>query len=457
MTNTSASVLEIATVGTLFVFLICGCGVQNTRGENENNEGPPIQLETTIARLEPYTPHVKSFGAISFSSKIDIAPQIGGTVKHLYIREGERVKKGDLLAALENVQLKIQLQQTAQEVEEAEAALALTEAALYAGKLHIESKMIQIEKLKNEIDVKQLQLISLNEKVEHYQSLFRLDGVSKEELESIKLQYRSAEIDLHNTKLDLQIMKIGTRDQDILEFGKQVPASPAERGQIITEINTLTLQAEVSAAEARLATARKDLEAARLLLEELQVRAPADGVIGAKYVHSGERTSGEETIFTLFLDDTVYAVFPLREEDSSTCGIGQKVTVIIPSLNEMKIEGTIDLLSPQVDPQSGNMTAKVFILNPAKKIKPGMFIRSVIATGDTRETLFVPASAILGADTESPAVFIVIDNTVFLKKVKTGIQEGGKIEIIRGIQPGTHIVSAPPPLLQEGDLVAVTK
>lgn len=445
------------------VLIICittmtGCGGGNKERASLNTEtDDTVRVRVCAAEETAYTPYIESFGSIAYSRKIDITPPVGGTVGKIHVKEGEEIKKGDLLAQLNNVQLHIREQQDERALAEAEAAVMLTEAALREGELRIEGELLQQQKHKNFIAAKQLEVERRRTKVNEYEELFALDGISKEKLENEKVSLAKAELELHNLKLDLQTMEIGFRDRDIERSGRGLPASEGERFAIITEINTLTLKAEHQAARSRLYAAEANLKSTRLLLNELNVTAPADGIVGARYVEIGERTTGKETLFTVFIDEQLYAVFPIQEENSTMCGPGQSVEVIIPSLENLQVFASIDLISPTVDPASGNIMIKALIHDPEDEIKPGMFVRTRISGGKERNTIFLPVSAVRNRIQNTGTVFMVTEGKVFPIEITLGEEEAGKVEVIEGITPGMLVVDSPPPLLQEGNNVEITE
>lgn len=440
------------------IALFCACcSKSGTPSSSNETSGTAAAVSAVVIEYEKFSPRIESFGSITYAAKIDVTPQAGGTIDRIYVREGDYVRKGDLLADLVNVQLTIQLRQSETAVSEAEAALALTQAAFTKGRMEVEARILQIEKSTIGISLQKEKLAALEERRRRQEKLYDLDGVSEEELENSKRACRNASVELHNLLMNLQILKIGYRDKDLKYSGCSTPVEAENRFEQIVELNTRTLAAEVEAARSRLASAKKARLSARLLVQELSVTAPAGGIIGGRYYEPGERSSGKETLFTIFTGGRVYAAFPVQEADSYSCKKGQEVIITVPSLAEKKLLGRIELLSPTVEPSSGNVMIKASIPDKNRNLKPGMFIRAVILTGKSRQVLFVPATSVINQSEGLGTVFTVSGGRAFPCRVALGCEREGKIEVIRGLEAGTLVIDSPPPLLQEGEYVEIVE
>jgi len=78
-------------------------------------------------------------------------------------------------------------------------------------------------------------------------------------------------------------------------------------------------------AEASLTSARTELEAINQLLNESVIRAPVTGIIGMRYLESGELIQADAKLFTIMDIARVFAVFPIEESDAALLTEGMKV------------------------------------------------------------------------------------------------------------------------------------
>ena len=411
-------------------------------------------MKVLAARKEPLTPELSSFGSISYRSKADIATTVDGTVKKLAVDEGDHVKVGQLLAQLENVQLAIRKSQAESQLLAAQAAGELARARLWEGKQQVEARLLSLKKTQLDIDQKKRERDDLAGTLSNREQLFKVDGISEEQLQSLRLQYQSADTAYAGLLTDYAINSIGLRDQDIAAAGMAVPTREAERTTLLVTINTQTLQAQLDSALAGLQTSKSDLEAANALMDEMSITSPVAGIIGVRQCGVGERLRTGDKLFTIIDDAQVYAVFLVAENRAMGLSEGMPVQVEVPALGNRLFQSRISIVSPLLDPQSGNLTVRALLSNSGGGLKPGLFIRVKVKTGETRQAILLPTSAIIGRNGKDGTVYILRDGRSFRRPVvirlDTEGQSPGKLEVENGIVAGDQGVDEPSPVLQDG-------
>ena len=423
--------------------------------------GPAATVKIVAARKAAVTPEVSSFGSISYRSKADIATTVDGTVKNLAVDEGNAVKAGQLLAQLENVQLTIRKSQAESQLLAAQAAVELARAQLWEGKQQVEARLLSLAKAQLDIDQKRRERDELRATLDSREELFKMDGISEEQLKSLRIQYQSAETTYQGLLAEYSINSIGLRDRDIAASGIAVPTAEAERTSVLVTINTQTLQAQLDSALAGLQTAKSDLQAAAALLGELTITSPVAGIIGARQAGVGERLRAGDKLFTIIDDAQVYAVFLVPESKAMGLAEGMPVSVEVPALNGRILRSTISIVSPLLDPQSGNLTIRALLQNKGASLKPGLFIRVKVQTGVAHQAVLLPASALVGRSGTDAAVFVVkagrgFRRAVTLRPDQEGL-EPGSVEVARGVAVGDQVVDEPPPVLQDGGEVRASQ
>ncbi len=415
---------------------------------------PLASVKTIVAKKEALTPELASFGSISYRSKADIATTVDGTVKKLAVDEGDHVRADQVLAQLDNIQLAIRKGQAESQIASAAAAVELARAQLWAGRQQVEARLLSLRKTQLEIDRKKREAEELASTLENREQLFKVDGISQEQLQALRLQYQSAQTDYEALLTDYSINSIGLRDQDIRSAGEAVPAAEPERVALLVKINTQTLQAQLDSALAALQVAKSDLQAARALVDELTIRSPVAGIVGVRQAGVGERLRASDKLFTIIDDARVYAVFLVAENKAMRLSEGMPVQVEVPAQGDRVYRSAISIISPLLDPQSGNVTVRALLLNQDGALKPGLFIRVKVRTGDTRQSILLPASAFASRNGTEGAVFLVRGGRSFRQAVvirpETEGQAAGKVEVASGITVGDRVVDEPSPVLQDG-------
>jgi multidrug efflux pump subunit AcrA (membrane-fusion protein) len=424
-------------------------------GHGAAPEAGPAPVTVTAAEVTEVTPQIDSFGTLTFTGKTDVAPPIEGRVDEIFVREGDRVKKEDILARIENLQLQIRHRQARSETEQAFAAVRLAEARLDEGYRAVDVRLISLEKLDTTLEQRKRELDFMKEELQKQEELFSLDAVPREHLEKQRLELRAAETEYENLLRERDIMQIGYRPEDIQSKNYAPPSNARERRHLLRMINNLTLLAEIEAARAGYASALSELESAGMLLEELNIRAPADSVVGAVYLEAGERLSPGTVLFSLFQDREMYCVFPVQESEATRLAPGQEAVVEVHALGNKEIPGLIEHVAPTIDPDSGNRTVKALLPNAGGLLKPGMFARVIVTVGAPTKAVSLPESCLLTTEGGKGSVLTVANSRVFHKEVLIGPTEDGRLTVTEGIEAGELVVDSPSPLLQEGEVVEI--
>ena len=206
---------------------------------------------------------------------------------------------------------------------------------------------------------------------------------------------------------------------------------------------------------AKITQAKAQEDAARAMLSYTRVTAPFRGVVTGKKADVGSMAAPGVPI--LVLEDTrryrIEASVP--EAYLGVLKVGARVQVVLGTPPGKEIPGTISEVVPQVDPESRTFTAKVD-LPEGGALRTGMFGRVLFSTGK-ENMLVVPRKAIAHVGGYDALYTVTADNVVRLVLVTTGRAFGDEVEILSGIEPGTHVAISPLEKLVDGARVEVGK
>ncbi len=439
--------------------LVAIAGCERTLRPVEANAPPPTGVRVVAVRAQQLAPEIESFGTISYRSKAAISATVEGTAVALAVDEGDRVRPGQLLAQLENVQLTIAKSQAESQLRSAEATLELAKARLADGGREIEARLLSLKRTRLELEQRRREAEEAALTLDGREKLFKIDGISEEQLRSLRLQAQSAQTAYEGLRSQYAAESIGLRDEDLRAAGLTVPSDDEQRMTLLAEINLRTLKAQLDAATAGLEAARSDLQAASLLLESLTIRSPVSGVVGVRQAGIGERVRAADQLFTIIEDAQVYAVFSVAEKQAPRLSCGMPVEVTVPALGNRRFPTSVSMISPLLDPISGNLTVRALIRNEDGSLRPGLFIRARVRTGESRRVIPVPESALVRREGREAAVFVVRDGRAFKRTIvlepELGGESAGRLAAVGGIEEGERIVDEPPPELKEGGEVYV--
>jgi RND family efflux transporter MFP subunit len=184
------------------------------------------------------------------------------------------------------------------------------------------------------------------------------------------------------------------------------------------------------------------------------VKAPFDGVVTARLVSLGELVgaNGPTQLATIVQTDPIYVNFSISEQDVLHIRAEiRKLGITQAELEKVPIEvglqtdkgyphqGTLEYVSPRIDPSTGTLAVRAILKNPDGVLVPGYFVRVRVAADDLN-SLLVPDAA-LGSDQGGRYVLVVNkDNVVEQRKVTTGPKVGDLRAIDSGLNPDDRVV-----------------
>lgn len=375
------------------------------------------------------TETVTANGKIQPEVEVKISSDVSGEITGLYVKEGDSVKAGQLLARIDP-----ELYQSA--LDRSEAALNSSKASLANSK----ARLLQAE-------------ARLNELSNQYQRNTRL----------------------HKDKL-LSDAEFETSTSAYLSAKAEVEAA---RQTILGAEYTVRSQ------EASLKEARKNLT-------RTEIFAPVNGVVSRLSVEKGERVvgtsqmAGTEMMRIANLNDMEVSV-DVNENDIVKVGMGDTAEVEVDAYGTRKFKGVVTEIANSASTttattsdQVTNFVVKIRILRSSYSdltaqygskrsvFRPGMSASVDIQTQTANNVIAVPIEAVTMRDpsekdssnaagprpvghsegvkqgkTEEEVVFIIVEDQARMQKVKTGIQNDNMIEVKEGLSEGEEVISAP--------------
>lgn len=417
---------------------------------------PRVSAVEVTAEMVPQ--RISVFGTVTQRSKADVYPRTEGRIVELFAEEGDVVSVASPLVQLETVQLDISLEQARSNVASKRALLRLAREKLAEGRRSVEAQLLSIEKMEQEVVQKHLEEKSFQATLENRERLFDVGGVPEGELEALRTQYQGARTSLLQAQKDLEIARIGFREEDLLDAGLGVPSSDVRRRELLVELNVGRLSAEVQVAESELEAALAEVSRVRILREESLVRAPIAGTVGRRYLDMGEKASPDTLVYTIFNTDSVYVKVHVPEDNVPRVERGQPAELFLEQAEgELSLLGSVHLIAPFVDPQSRAARIRILLDNPTSSLVPGMFLRGSIQVGPPRRELTLPLSAVAFDGPDGNEVLLLRDNRAFRRFVDTGEIADGRIVVLDGVVEGDLVVAEASRSLPDGTALEVAE
>ncbi|MCL2065919.1 MAG: efflux RND transporter periplasmic adaptor subunit [Treponema sp.] len=432
--------------------------------EKGHSEIEARKVRGAAAVIRELPDEAEGFGTLSFLAKVDITSSQEGVISKLYFREGDYVRSGAQVLLIENPQIKLAVERAENNYSQAQAACDLARSRLLEGKFMAEAQLLAIEKSEAELLLIKRKWEEDKRKFLNQETLYNAGGINTEAILVSRFNLDMEWEQILIMEKELCIRMIGCRDQDLLSAGIPVPLDENERRSALVSLMTLSLTAELNASIARFEAAEKELSSVRIALEDLNVRAPASGIVGARYLEEGERVKPGDKIFSLMDTASLYAFFPVREKDAIRIEKGMAAFVKIDGTGEVR-EGVVDLVYPQADTQSLSFLVRVLLndsgngggTSAGNRLKPGMFARSSVTLGPPRPAVFIHESAVFNKKNDEGSVFVVNGSVAGQRAVKLGPVTGEEREIISGLNAGEIVILRPESDLREGAYVALAE
>jgi membrane fusion protein, copper/silver efflux system len=170
--------------------------------------------------------------------------------------------------------------------------------------------------------------------------------------------------------------------------------------------------------------------------------APFDGYVMELGARQGAAVEPGATLFQLANLSSVWMIAEVPEMQASWIKTGNAAEAEVPALPGERFEGKVDYLYPELTQATRTLKVRVVFNNPGDHLRPGMFA-TVHLRGPTQESMLtVPTEAVIKTGTRS--IVIVADDASHFRPavIRVGAEQGGRSEILEGIQLGQNVVAS---------------
>ncbi len=209
--------------------------------------------------------------------------------------------------------------------------------------------------------------------------------------------------------------------------------------------------------EAKQAAAAVESQLARIA--QKTIRAPFDGVAGLRQVSLGQLLSPGTTVVSLQSFAPIYLNFTLPEQHLPTIRLGGHVQVSVDSVPQREFIGKITAIAPSVREASRSIEVQATLDNQDLALRPGMFARVQLNTGEPRSVSLIPQTAIQ-FNPYGNSVFVIEEQDgkqiVQQRFVQTGERRGDLITVEQGLAVGERIVTSGLLKLRNGSQIIIS-
>lgn len=420
-----------------------------------------MTVTVTTAENATIARSLTATGTIAARDLIPVLPQINGLqIKEIYVKEGQLVKQGQVLAKLDDSILQEQIRSSKADVESKQADvtsrkanLASKLAAVTSSEAGVTSNQAIVQQRQADLAQAKAKLAEAQTNYQRNQQLVAAGAISRQQL------------DTSATNVATATEAVRLAEANIRSAQANVSSAQANIGS--SQASVRIAQADISSAEAGVRSSAAKVEQLKAQLGQTLVRAPLSGIIAEKLVRVGDVTGvapqtqvgnvvgGSQKLFSIIRDGSLEMQARIPETQLQQVRLGARVEVTSDSDRRVRLQGRVREIEPLVNDQRREATVKIDI--PATNLlKPGMFARAAITT-TTTNGVAVTQKAVLPQSDGSAIVFMLSgEDRVRAQKVEVGeILSGGRVEIKSGLKIGDRAIVDGAGYLKDGDKVRV--
>lgn len=208
---------------------------------------------------------------------------------------------------------------------------------------------------------------------------------------------------------------------------------------------------QVEDAVANLKLARASVEAAKARLEKTKIKAPFEGKIGIRNVSPGDFINVGDILVTLDQTAPLKVRFSAPGKFINQINKGDLIS-FSNSVSDITYSAKIDSIDSRVNETNRGVNIEAIAENKQGKLYPGQFVDINISLGDKRESVTIPAQAVVPFGNKN-FVYKVADGFATKQEIEIGRRSVNMVEVKKGIKEGEQIVTAGHQKLQDGSKV----
>jgi len=382
--------------GVVAVALLAAAGVRWWRG-------PEVVVDRVVRR--DFVQSVVASGRVETPNRVEIGAQITGTAMQVHVIEGQRVKAGDLLVALQSAELQAGEQQ-------ADGALVQAKGRL--------RQLREVQRPVAEQTLRQAQTNLENARVTLARNdvLYRKGFVGEAALDDLRRAVILADAQVRSTRRQFETARDTGSDDALAKAG--------------------VAEAEANAAMARARTSYAT------------IAAPVDGILIGRSVEVGDVVQPGKVLMTLSPAGRTQLVAAVDERNLRLIAVGQKALASADAYPQQKFAAVLAYINPGVNAQTGAVEVKFDVVAPPAVLRKDMTVSIDIEIAHRTAALVAPVGTLHDADAPSPWVLRVERGRASKRNVKVGLQGGGFAEILDGVADGDALVPVAATVIADG-------
>ena len=430
----------------------------------QKNKPLDVTKLTVPVEAKSVTVRITASGKVQPVQSVNISPKSPGLLADLNVEQGDTVKQGQIIARMDNSEIKMRILQYQANLAQAKAQLAESEAGsrpeeIAQAKARVDqaqaqlaiirdgNRLQEIQQAQAQVDSAKASVALTQSRVKRYQDLAKDGAISQDSLEQYVSENSKAKANLEEAQRRLSLLKVGNRNQDIQ---KQAAIVNQEK-EGLRKLENGNRPQEIARLKAAVASAEAQLKQQQVQLEDTIIRAPFSGIVTQRYATVGgyvspaisassNASATSTSIVALAKGLEVLANVP--EVDISQIKQQQKVEITIDAYPEEVFQGQVRLIAPEavVDQNVTSFQVRVAIKTGAEKLRSGMNVSEVTFLGNNiKDALLIPQELIVTRKGKTGVWLLGEQNKPQFRLVTIGANIDNQIQVLDGLKAGDRV------------------
>jgi RND family efflux transporter MFP subunit len=393
----------LAASSILSIALLVSCSSKSkesaARADAKVEPAAAIQVSTAPVVERSTNRGVEVVGSLEAQDEVTISSQASGNLESISVDLGSPVSRGQVIARIDQRELKLKRDQAEAALHQAEAKLGITRDG-------------------------------------------KIDPQKQPDVRQAVAGLERARYDLTAAKKLFDAGTISNQQYDV--YQKTVEQAEARYQASLENVRNL---------EGIIEEKRAALDLTKKQLADSDIISPLSGVVKEKTASRGEYLQPGKPVVTIVQINPLRLRLEVPETFAASIAKGQVVTLKVDSFADREFKGVIKRINPSMDEKSRSLMAEAEVANPNALLRPGMFARSQIVSNSKTIALMVPEKAVVSLAGVTK-IFILEGSVAVERIVKLGARDGSLVEILEGIKPGERVITSNAEQLHDGSAVA---
>jgi multidrug efflux system membrane fusion protein len=402
----------------VFLVLLAASASAACSGDKAESQQPQRRAATPVAvapvQQKTVALEVQAIGTVEAYTVVSVKAQISGELRRAHVKEGQDVRKGDLLFTIDPQLIETTLAQ-------AQANLARDLVQVQQARAVQERDLARVAQAKAALARDVAQLKNADVQAQRYADLFRKELIAQEQYDQIR------------TTAEAMAASVRADEADVRSAEETVRAD----------------QAAIRSAEQTVRADEAAVNNVKLQLGYTKIYSPGDGRAGSLQLNEGNlvRAGGtnDSTLLVINQVRPIYVSFTVPQQQlpqiKKYMAAGQLAVSAVPAGDPRPVTGVLTFVDNAVDQATGTIRLKATFGNEEGRLWPGQFANVTLTLASEPDAIVAPSAAVQGGQ-QGPYVYVLKpDSTVDLRRIVVARAQGGETVIAKGLEPGEKVVT----------------